>query len=118
LALPLRVDLWNGQQLCLSNELPQVIVRVPHVSALGCLFVPSLSNLGAAYVDGKIDVEGKPSAIISIGNALASGMLNPDGKFSRIVRKIRHSKEKDREAIQYHYDVSNDFYKPSLRQDM
>lgn len=110
-ALPLRVDLWNGQQLSLSHERPQVIVRVPHASALACLFTPSLSNLGAAYVDGKIDVEGKPSAIISIGNALASGTLKLEGKFSRIVRKFRHSKEKDREAVRFHYDVSNDFYR-------
>ena len=108
-ALPLRVDLWNGQQLSLSHELPQVIIRVPHVSALSCLFTPSLSNLGAAYVDGKIDVEGKPGAIISVGNALASSTLKLEGKFSRIVRKIRHSKAKDREAVKYHYDVSNDF---------
>jgi len=118
LALPLRVDLWNGQQLSLSHGQPQVIIRVPHVSALACLFTPSLSNLGAAYVDGKIDIEGQPSAIISIGNALASGTLKMEGKFSRIVRKIRRSKEKDREAIQYHYDVSNEFYKLWLDENL
>ncbi|PRC91415.1 SAM-dependent methyltransferase [Solimicrobium silvestre] len=118
LALPLRVDLWNGQQLSLSHTEPQVIVRVPHVSALSCLFTPSLSNLGAAYVDGKIDVEGTPSAIISIGNALASGTLKLEGKFSRIARKIQRSKEKDRQAIQYHYDVSDEFYKLWLDENM
>jgi cyclopropane-fatty-acyl-phospholipid synthase len=117
-ALPLRVDLWNGQQLNLSHELPEVIIRVPHASALSCLFTPSLSNLGAAYVDGKIDVEGKPSAIIAIGNALAVGTLKLEGKLSRIVRTIRHSKEKDRQAIGYHYDVSNDFYKLWLDENL
>src|SRR5450830_1110927 len=110
LSLPLRVELWNGQHLNLSHLHPEVIIRVPHVSALSCLFTPSLSNLGAAYVDGKIDVEGKPSAIISIGNALASGTLKLEGKFARIIRKIQHSKEKDKAAIQYHYDVSDAFY--------
>jgi len=118
LSLPLRVDLWNGQQLSLGHVQPQVIIRVPHASALSYLFTPSLSNLGAAYVNGEIDVEGKPSAIISIGNALASGTLKLEGKFSRIVRKMRRSKEKDREAIQYHYDVSNDFYKLWLDENM
>lgn len=117
-ALPLRVDLWNGQQLNLSHELPQVVIRVPHASSLACLFTPSLSNLGAAYVEGKIDLEGNPRAIISVGNALATGVLKPEGKFSRIVRKIRHSKKKDREAIQYHYDVSNDFYKLWLDENL
>jgi cyclopropane-fatty-acyl-phospholipid synthase len=117
-ALPLRVDLWNGQQLNFGPEAPQVIIRVPRVSALACLFTPSLSNLGTAYVDGKIDVQGKPSAIISIANALASGTLKLEGKFSRIVRKFHHSKERDREAIRYHYDVSNDFYRLWLDENM
>ena len=117
-ALPLRIDLWNEQQLSLSHEMPQVIIRVPRVSALSCLFTPSLSNLGAAYVDGTIDVEGKPSAIIAIGNALASATLKLEGKFSRIVRKVRRSKEKDRESIEYHYDVSNDFYKSWLDKNL
>lgn len=110
MSVPLRVDLWNGQQLSLSHEQPQVIVRVPHVSGLACLFTPSLSNLGSAYVDGKIEVEGKPGAIIAIGNALASGTLKLEGKFSRIVRKFRHNREKDKAAVEYHYDVSNEFY--------
>ncbi|MHB8623643.1 MAG: class I SAM-dependent methyltransferase [Sulfuricaulis sp.] len=110
LALPMRVDLWNGQQLSLSHEQPEVIIHVPHASALACLFTPSLSNLGAAYVDGRIDVDGKPGAIISISNALAAGTLKMEGKFSRMVRKVQHSKKKDREAIKYHYDVSNEFY--------
>jgi cyclopropane-fatty-acyl-phospholipid synthase len=111
LVIPLRVDLWTGQKFNLSQGLPQVVVKVPHASSLACLFVPSLSNLGSAYVEGKIDIEGKPSAIIAIGNALASGTLKLEGKFSRIVRSIQHSKEKDKAAIAYHYDVSNDFYR-------
>lgn len=117
-ALPLRVDLWNGQQLSLSHELPQVIIRVPRPSALACLFTPSLANLGAAYVEGKIEVEGKPSAIISIGNALASCTLKLEGRFSRIVRTIWHNKENDLEDIKYHYDVSNDFYRLWLDENL
>jgi len=111
LALPLRLDLWNGQQLSLGDVIPEVIVRLPHVSALAYFFTPSLSNLGAAYVEGKIDIEGKPAAIIAVGNALAVGTLKLEGKFARITRKLRHTKAKDRNAIAYHYDVSNDFYR-------
>jgi cyclopropane-fatty-acyl-phospholipid synthase len=118
LALPLRLDLWNGQQLSLGDATPEVIVRLPHVSALAYFFTPSLSNLGAAYVDGKIEVQGKPSAIIAIGNALAAGTLKLEGKFARVTRKLRHTKAKDREAIAYHYDVSNDFYRCWLDPNM
>lgn len=116
--LPLRVDLWNGQQLHFCRDAPQVIIKVPHVSAIGCLLTPSLSNLGTAYVDGKIDVEGDLSAIITVCNLLALHTLKLEGKFARISRKLRRSKEKDLEAVQYHYDISNDFYQLWLDENM
>jgi len=116
--LPLRVDLWNGQQLSLGAREPQVIITIPHIDALSCLFVPSLSNLGSAYVEGRIDLQGRLHDIISIGNALASGSLKQEGKFSRIVRKTRSSPAKDKRAVQYHYDVSNEFYRLWLDEKM
>lgn len=110
LALPLRIDLWNGQQFAFSHENPKVVVHIPHSSALNYLLKPSLLNLGKAYVDGKIDVDGTASEIITVGNALASYTLKPEGKFARLRHNFNHSRKKDAEAIQYHYDVSNDFY--------
>ena len=117
-ALPLRIDLWNGQQLNFCHEPPQVIIKVPHVSAIRCLLIPSLSNLGTAYVDGKIDVEGDLSTIISVCNTLAFHTLKLEGKFARISRKLRRSKDKDLEAVQYHYDISNEFYRLWLDENL
>jgi cyclopropane-fatty-acyl-phospholipid synthase len=117
-ALPLRLELWNGQRLDFGQHAPQVTIRVPHVSALSYLLTPSLFNLGKAYVEGKIEVEGRANEIISVGSALARHTLKPEGKFARIGRSIRHTRKKDEEAIRYHYDVSNDFYKLWLDQNM
>ncbi|MDR3479740.1 MAG: cyclopropane-fatty-acyl-phospholipid synthase [Burkholderiaceae bacterium] len=117
-ALPLQLDLWNGQQLQFGTGLPQVIIRVPHVSALKYLLQPSLSSLGDAYVNGKIEVEGKAKAVIAVANALAARTLKLEGKFARVVRSFRHDKDNDAEAIQYHYDVSNDFYRCWLDENM
>jgi cyclopropane-fatty-acyl-phospholipid synthase len=118
-AIPLRLELWNGQRFDFGTyAAPEVTVRVPHVSALSYLLTPSLANLGEAYVEGKIEVEGKIREIIAVGNALAANSLKADGKFARITRTFRHNKEKDAEAIRYHYDVSNDFYKLWLDQNM
>ncbi|HJU70293.1 MAG TPA: cyclopropane-fatty-acyl-phospholipid synthase family protein [Paucimonas sp.] len=117
-ALPLRLELWNGQQLDLGKIAPQVTVRVPHASALPYLLTPSLANLGKAYVEGRIDVEGRVNEIIRVGSALAAHMLKPEGRFARIVRMARHTKKVDLEAIQYHYDVSNDFYRTWLDRNM
>src|SRR5690606_20578862 len=79
---------------------------------------PSLYNLGRAYVEGEIDVEGRSAEIISVGSELARHSLKPEGKFGRIVRTFQHNKKLDREAISYHYDVSNAFYQTWLDENM
>jgi len=117
-ALPLRLELWNGQRLDFGRNAPQVTIKVPHASALPYLLTPSLFNLGTAYVEGKIEVEGRLDEIVSISNALAKHTLKPEGKFARIARSFRHNKQQDREAIRYHYDVSNDFYRLWLDENM
>ncbi|MGE5621606.1 MAG: class I SAM-dependent methyltransferase [Bacillota bacterium] len=117
-ALPLRLVLWNGQQLDFGQQSPHVTVKVPHASALSYLLTPSLFNLGQAYVEGKIEVEGRVNEIISIGTALARQTLKQEGKFARIVRTFQHTKKKDEEAIRYHYDVSNEFYSMWLDKNM
>jgi cyclopropane-fatty-acyl-phospholipid synthase len=93
-----------------SAETPRVTIRLPSVSSARYLLTPSLSNLGAAYVEGAIEVKGHAHDMIAIVNALARSTLKAEGKFARIVRSIGHSKQKDAEAIRYHYDVSNEFY--------
>jgi cyclopropane-fatty-acyl-phospholipid synthase len=110
IAVPLRLILWNGRQIDFSSEPPRVIIRLPHVSAARYFLTPSLSNLGAAYVEGRIEVKGAAHDMIAIVNALARSTLKAEGKFARIVRTIGHDRERDAEAIRYHYDVSNEFY--------
>jgi cyclopropane-fatty-acyl-phospholipid synthase len=117
-ALPLRLVLWNGQQVDLGTTAPRVTVRVPHASSLPYLLSPSLANLGKAYVEGKIDVEGRVHEIIRMGSALAANALKPEGRIGRISRLVPHSKKLDAEAISYHYDVSNDFYRAWLDENM
>ena len=72
LALPLRIVLWNGQQLDFSQEVPRVTIRVPRPSALRYLLSPSLYSLGSAYVEGAIEVSGRANDMIAIVNALAA----------------------------------------------
>ena len=117
-ALPLRLELWNGQQYDFCADSPNVTINVPGASALGYLLNPSLSNLGTAYVEGKIDIKGNLFDVINMAHALAQRSLAPEGRFGRIMRHFRHTKEKDAEAIHYHYDVSNDFYSQWLDPNM
>lgn len=111
LSLPLRVELWNGQRFDLSAEPPRVTIRVPSPSALRYLMAPSLYNLGKAYVEGAIEVTGRAADMIHLGNALAASSVKPRGRFANALRLVSpHTRERDAEAIRYHYDVSNEFY--------
>ena len=111
LALPLRVILWNGKQLDFSAEVPRVTIRVPRPSAVRYLLSPSLYNLGSAYVEGAIEVSGRAADMIAIVNALAKTSLKEKhGAVARMMHAMVHTREKDAEAIRYHYDVSNEFY--------
>ncbi|SAL11365.1 SAM-dependent methyltransferase [Caballeronia humi] len=117
--LPARLVLWDGQQHDFGIfAAPQVTLHVRSATALPYLLEPSLDNLGEAYIKGKIDIEGKLSDIINIGYSLAKSTVTNASKLARVRRYFQHSKASDRKAIQYHYDVSNEFYELWLDRNM
>jgi cyclopropane-fatty-acyl-phospholipid synthase len=116
--IPLRLQLWNGKQFDFGSQLPQVTVRVPNVASLAYLLKPSLANLGRAYVEGKLEVEGRVNEVIRIANELASRTLKKESRVARWTSALRHTRKHDAEAIQYHYDVSNEFYSTWLDENM
>ncbi|MEX3966198.1 class I SAM-dependent methyltransferase [Paraburkholderia sp. EG286B] len=117
--LPARLVLWSGQQYDFGHfAAPRVTLKVNSASALPLLLTPSLDNLGEAYVKGKIDIEGKLADIINISYSLARNTVTSASKLARARRYFTHSMSTDRQAIQYHYDVSNEFYKLWLDENM
>ena len=113
-ALPLRLQLWNGRQFDFSQQAPEVTIRVPKPSALSYLLNPSLDNLGRAYVEGKLEVEGHLRAIFEVANKLAELGLNQGSRLGQLFTPRAHSRKQDAQAIEYHYDVSNEFYQTFL----
>lgn len=117
--VPARLVLWNGKQIDLGNfDTPKVTLTVKSASALPLLLAPRLDNIGEAYIKGKIDFDGALPDIIDLGYALASNGAERDGALSKVARYLNHTKTSDRKAVQYHYDVSNDFYQLWLDENM
>jgi cyclopropane-fatty-acyl-phospholipid synthase len=115
ISIPLRVTLWNGREFNLAAE-PTVTVYVPSASALRYFIPPDLNKLGAAFVEGHIRVEGSVHELFGVAESLVSRFAaNQRG---RLPMFRRHSYKKDRAAIEYHYDVSNDFYSMFLDRNM
>ncbi|ESS48583.1 cyclopropane-fatty-acyl-phospholipid synthase [Ralstonia solanacearum SD54] len=118
--LPVLLRLWNGHQYPLGRfDRPTVTLTVREASALPLLLSPTLNNLGEAYVQEKIDLDGRLPDIISVGYQLAaSAAATGSNALARVVRHFAHTKEGDKASIRYHYDVSNDFYKLWLDRNM
>ncbi|MGV8990992.1 MAG: class I SAM-dependent methyltransferase [Thiobacillus sp.] len=107
--LPLAVELWNGKLLG-SSALAAVRIRLHHMTSLKALANPNLGALARAYVEGALDLEGSARDILALGDRLcnAGGLMPKMG--SESWKWWRHTRTQDRKNIQYHYDVSNDFY--------
>ena len=107
--LPLAVELWNGQKM--GRETPDAVrIRLNQQASLKALAWPNLGTLARAYVEGALDLEGNARDILALGDRLcnAGGLMPKTGSDSW--KWWRHTRTRDRQNIQYHYDVSNDFY--------
>ncbi|MDX1374713.1 MAG: cyclopropane-fatty-acyl-phospholipid synthase family protein [Burkholderiales bacterium] len=115
LEAPLAIELWNGKRFAFSTS-PPVTLRVRGPRAARTLVNADLEKLGAAYVEGLIDVDGPIREIIRAAEALsARGRGYRPGRLPRL---SFHSRRRDAAAIGYHYDVSNDFYALWLDREM
>jgi cyclopropane-fatty-acyl-phospholipid synthase len=114
--IPLRLKLWNGRTFDLGPE-PRVSVAFPRRSALRYFVWPDLAKLGEAYVEGRILVEGSLKDVFDVGVLYARKVASAS-KLAGIRRVVSHSRARDKKAIQYHYDVSNDFYSLFLDRNM
>jgi cyclopropane-fatty-acyl-phospholipid synthase len=114
--LPLAIELWNGKRYQLSGETP-VTLRIPGAGALKYFIGADLAKLGEAYVEGHIDVEGPIREVLRAAEGL-SRFLGGDKKGRRPRLLNLHTRARDASAIQYHYDVSNEFYALFLDREM
>ena len=107
--LPLRVKLWNGSSVALDDE-PRVELRLNDAASARYFLKPSMSSLGEAFVEGHIDVDGDVREIVAIAEHLSRTGDEEQGRGKLPSWLARHTRKSDRKAIEYHYDVSNEFY--------
>jgi len=114
-SVPLRLKLWNGRRIELSPA-PTVTVIVRRMSALRYFISPDLNKLGEAFVEGHIRVEGSIHEIFRVAESLARNVAAHTR--AGFHRAAFHTRARDRKAIEFHYDVSNDFYSLFLDRNM
>lgn len=117
----LRLVFWDGEVVSFA-EPAKVTITITSPNVLKPLLVGNFSRLGDAYVHGTLIVEGRAEDIVRVGVALAERIgripwLARVGKLAGLLPKKR-TKARDAENIVYHYDVSNDFYRLWLDDNM
>lgn len=112
---PIAVELWNDKLLSLG-ESPQLILHLHSPKALLQLMKPSLASLGEAYVEGDLDFDGRMLDAIRTISDFMGALGSADNRAKP--RKSHHSRAADSESIEHHYDVSNEFYRLWLDEQM
>lgn len=125
--------LWDGtvwrRADCDRAVPPPFTIVLNHSAALRQMFLPpSDSTLALAYTFADFDIEGDEASALALGEKLWSVWSFWDTLYAayQLLRLPRrptvdsvspqlsggvHSLQRDVSAIQFHYDVSNDFYK-------
>lgn len=134
------IELWDGTRLGPgANQFHRFTWKINNPDVLRSVFNSPNRQLalGEAYVRGEFDIEGDIEAVfplsdhlirkkwslaekVSFAGFLAESVLlagHHPNRFHQILGHA-HSKRRDRQAIRYHYDVSNDFYELWLDQNM
>ena len=130
------VRYWDGTfEPAGKTSTPDVTIAFQRPGALRrMLLPPSELSIVEAFLSGDVDIEGKIEAAIHLGDEIGSRLQSP-AQFAGLLRKLmalpndpstapkevkgtRFSRGLERltrrpgdeKAIQYHYDVGNDFY--------
>ncbi len=136
------VRLWNGY---VSPPEPgrdaRFTLAINNPGALWhALMPPGDLAMGEAYIYDDIDIEGDIYGVFDLADRIQAKLKDPltlskmafallplrkyreesreVGSRAAKLKGFKHSKARDRQAISYHYDVSNDFYKLFLDRNL
>ncbi len=133
-----RVRLWNGALWGKSRQ-PRFTLVLNHPGALRAMFLaPSLLSLGEAFIFRDFDIEGDIEAIFYLADRLftrersVSETLRLRALLAKLpsearpravprygrLRGAQHSRERDQQAVRYHYELPPEFYRLFLDEQM
>jgi len=116
---PLSVQLPSGKRFGPDNAAVRITLR--ELSALAHLATGQVGRVAEDYVEGRVEIDGALRDVTSVASQLLDtdptrvdhtpGPLAWWHEIARRSRSLaRHSPDADAKQIQFHYDVSDDFY--------
>ncbi len=120
LSLPIAVILPGGRRI--GRKDAAVTLRLNDLSPLTHLITGEVGKVGQDYVEGKLDLDGGMRELMAAAAELMPGdptqsVGAPPAPLGWVRQaklmarsRLRHQPEADARQIQFHYDVSDDFY--------
>jgi len=118
LTLPLAVVLPGGRRI--GNADAAVTLRLMELTPLTHLVTGQIGRVGQDYVEGRIEFDGTVRELMTIAAEMLPGdpteteVLAPLAwlrHFAQIAKsRARHQPDTDARQVQFHYDVSDEFY--------
>jgi cyclopropane-fatty-acyl-phospholipid synthase len=116
---PLSVELPGGKRLGREDAVVRVVLR--ELAAMAHLATGQVGRVGEDYVEGRIEIDGAMRDIARVAAQLVGNdptqpehTPGPLAWWHEIARRskslARHSPEADAKHVQFHYDVSDQFY--------
>ncbi len=116
-SLPIAVQVQMPDGKTIGPNEPRVRLVIKDKSSLLHLAAGESGKLGQDYVEGKLDIEGSMRDLMVLAAAIlpASPIDVAQGNWltqmKRHIKSVRrHSLARDAQQIQFHYDISDDFY--------
>jgi len=115
LPVPIALELPDGRRVSSAPD-SRVTLAFKEWSALAKLATRQIGAIGEAYVEGRVQIQGAMRDLTDAAVGLLPG--NPaqtqSGWWGELMRRAKsrgsHTLRRDSEQIQFHYDVSDDFY--------
>jgi len=119
LSMPLAVQLPGGRRF--GPETAAVTLRLESLSSLAHLATGQVGRIGEDYVEGRLEFDGTLRDLMALAAQLVGtdpielgARTTPLTWWRELVRSLRsrrhHDPRADARQVQFHYDVSDDFY--------
>lgn len=115
LSVGVRLQMPGGQWIGPPNAQIEFVAKTN--TALKNLAAGDIGKVGDDYVESRIDIKGSMRELMAAATAMLPGSpveAARQGAFSALVKRLisvwRHSIERDAKQIEFHYDLSDDFY--------
>ncbi|WP_417251958.1 class I SAM-dependent methyltransferase [Castellaniella sp.] len=115
LSIPVSMELPDGQRVGAADA--QVHFIIKDSSVLTHFAAGEVGALGEDYVEGKFEFNGSVRNLMSLASSILPGSPVEaaelgwlTGLVQRLVSVWRHSIDRDARQIEFHYDLSDDFY--------